>query len=180
MRRLLAAAAAGLLMLAVLAGCSSDDTKSVDTGRAKVEEDGDRVTVDDGDSAISVGGTELPDEFPKRDVPLPEGGTLQMVFANRKAGERSYTLSYGIDDGDVAGAANDYKAALIDDHYRIEASASAGAAAAVFSAYTAIGSEWDVIVYSGGSTATDAVLALQITPHRASNDLPGAETGDSG
>jgi hypothetical protein len=78
----------------------------------------------------------------------------------------------------VAHAASDYRAALTHAGYRIEKSASAGAAAAVFSAFTALGKQWDVIAYSGGATGADALLALQVTPHDRNKDPVGS--GDSG
>ncbi len=53
----------------------------------------------------------------------------------------------------------------------------------MFSAYTAIGKHWDVVVYSGGSAGADSLLALQVTKHvpgndpTGSGDLNGATTG---
>ena len=43
-----------------------------------------------------------------------------------------------------------------------------------FSAFTAVGEDWDVIVYSGGDTDADGALSLQVTTHDPSNDLPGS------
>lgn len=69
------------LLVAVLAtGCGADepDAKPAGSGFAgsqtKVERDGDKVTVEDGDgNVMKYGkGVELPDDFPE-DVPLPEG-----------------------------------------------------------------------------------------------------------
>lgn len=172
MRRLLVASGAAALSLGLLAACSSggDAASSV-----KVQKDKKHVTVTDGDNSISVGAARIPADFPK-DVPLP-AHTLKAAIATGKSSHKAYTLSYAIADGDVAGAAKDYKAALTHAGYRIEKSASAGAAAAVFSAFTARGSHWDVVVYSGGTAGADALLALQVTRHDPSQDPTGVDTG---
>ena len=103
---------------------------------------------------------------------------LKAAIAAGKSGHRAFTLSYSIPGGNVASAAKDYRGALTHTGYRIETSASAGAAAAVFSAFTAVGTHWDVIVYSGGATGADALLALQVTPHDPSKGPVGS--GDAG
>ena len=74
MRRLLTTAAAGVLALGLVAGCSSgtDDAISKAThGKVKVDKNGKKLTVTDGDNSISVGTAELPDSFPTDEVPLP-------------------------------------------------------------------------------------------------------------
>jgi hypothetical protein len=48
----------------------------------------------------------------------------------------------------------------------------------VFSAFTAIGKSWDVVVYSSGDTGAAAGLALQVTEHNQALDPdPNATTG---
>jgi hypothetical protein len=178
-RRLIAAGAAGLMALAVLAGCSSDSDGAVKAG------DGTTTTTAEknGNSSLRLGGNTLPADFPKAAVPLPKDGTLQNAIDHSKGKDASYTLNYGVASGDVAGAAKRYKRALAEDGYRIEASDSAGAAAAVFSAFTAVGKRWDVIVYSSDGTdlATGAAtsgIALQATTHDpVKNPDPGATAG---
>ncbi len=173
MRRLVVATGAGVLTLGLLAGCSSGGDSA---SNVKVDKGKKHVTVTDGDNSISVGAARLPASFPEDDVPLPKDGKLKASIVTGSSSRKAYTLSYAISDGDVAGAAKDYRGALTDAGYRIQASASAGAAAAVFSAFTALGPHWDVVVYSGGSAGADALLALQVTPHDRSKDPTGGAT----
>lgn len=171
-------AAAGLLTLGLLAGCGSDGSVSVDNGKVKVEKKGDKLTVDDGENSISVGDAKIPANFPHEDVPLPKNGTLKAVVSGKKSGDEYFSLTYTIASGAVASAAKEYKAALKGDDFTIKTSSSVGGSSGSFTAFTAASSDWDVVVYSGGSNRGDGALSLQITPHRASNDLPGAGTGD--
>ncbi len=175
MRRLLLAAGAGLLALGLVTACSSGGDAA---SNVKVDKDEHRVTATDGNNSISVGAAKVPASFPHDGVPLPQGASLKAAIAAGKSGHRAYTLSYSVPGGDVAGAAKEYRDGLTAAGYRIEKSASAGAAAAVFSAYTALGKRWDVIVYRGGATGADALLALQVTPHDRSKDPGGS--GDAG
>jgi hypothetical protein len=109
-------------------------------------------------------------------VPLPEGATLRAVVSNTQGKRRFYSLTYSVNGKDLATAAPAYKARRTDAKYRIEASSSAGDAAASFSAFTARGKHWDVIVYGGGAGSA-AALSLQVTPHDASTDVPGGSGG---
>ena len=187
MRRLIIAGVAGLVTLGLSAGCSSGSDGATKAGGGSttttVEPDGGAPVGRAGDRELSLGGNKLPAEFPKRAVPLPKDGTLQAAINYSKGKDASYSLSYGVASGDVAGAAKRYKNALEDDGYRIESSASAGAAAAVFSAYTAVGKRWDVVVYNGGgidpaTRAPTSAIALQVTPHDpVQNPDPGATAG---
>ena len=68
MHRLLVTAAAGLLTLGVLAGCSSDSKAGV--GKVKVDKNGATSTVTGGQSAVGMGGNTLPPSFPRQAVPL--------------------------------------------------------------------------------------------------------------
>jgi hypothetical protein len=187
LRRLLAITTAGLLMIGVLAGCGGTDDavdKAVDAasnGKVRVDKDGNKITVDDGDSSISIGDTKLPDDFPKGDVPLPDGGTLKAVVSGKKDGDQYFSLTYAIDGADLKSAAKDYRSQLEHAGYRIESSSSIGGNAASFSAFTAIGSDWDVIAYSGGSSAAEGALSLQVTTHDPSKDdsSSSSSTGSS-
>jgi hypothetical protein len=166
-------AAAGALALGLLAGCSSGGSDT--TGKAKVDKDGKKLTVTDGDNSISVGTAELPDSFPSDDVPRPDDATLKAVVSGKQKGKKYYSLTYTVSGAPLQSAATEYKTKLEGRDYRIEASSSAGASTAGFSAFTARGTKWDVVVYAGGN-GNDGALSLQVTPHDASSDPSVGDT----
>ncbi len=174
-RRLLALTFAGLLGAGVLTACSGGGDDSGSSTSTTVKSGTTVPGVDEGDG-VKIGDTKIPASFPRADVPLPEGATLKAVVSGKQGKRRYYSLTYSVNGKDLATAATAYKARLIDAKYRIEASSSAGAAAATFSAFTARGGDWDVIVYGGGA-GNDGALSLQVTPHDASTDVPGSSGG---
>ena len=135
----------------------------------KLDQDGKKVTVTDGDNSISVGTAQLPDSFPTDEVPRPDDATLKAVVSGKYKGEEYSSLTYTVSGTTLQRAARDYKAKLEGRAYRIEASSSAGSSTAGFRAFTAHGKDWDVVVFSGGS-GSDGALSLQVTPHDASTD----------
>jgi hypothetical protein len=165
---------AGLLGAGVLTACSGggDDSGSSTT----TTKSGSAVPGGDAGDGVTIGDAKIPASFPRADVPLPEGATLKAVVSGKRGKRRYYSLTYSVNGKDLATAAGAYKARLTDAGYRIEASSSAGAAAAAFSAFTARGKQWDVIVYGGG-TGGDGALSLQVTPHDATTDVPGSSGG---
>jgi hypothetical protein len=178
MRRTLATTAAGLLLLGALAGCSSDDVVSdaVETasdGKVKVDNDGKKITVEgeDGEGSVSFGDdTELPDDFPS-DVPLPEGGDVKAVIKGDTNGKQYFNVTYGIDRDDVESSMSDYKSTLEDDGFEIKGSTEIGSAAGGLASFTAVGADWDVMVYSVGSSAeSQAALSIQVMTHDPAND----------
>jgi hypothetical protein len=172
-RRLLALTVAGLLGAGVLTACSSggDDSTSSTTTKA-----GSTVPSGGDGDGVTIGDTKIPASFPRDDVPLPQGGTLKAVVSGKQGTRRYYSLTYSVNGKDLGTAASAYKARLTDADYRIETSSSVGGADASFSAFTARGEDWDVIVYGGGSGG-DGALSLQVTPHDASTDVPGSSGG---
>jgi hypothetical protein len=175
-RRLLALTFAGLLGAGVLAACSgggsSDDSTSQTTSKSGSTVPGGRGT----DDGVTIGDAKIPATFPRADVPLPEGGTLKAVVSGKQGKRRYYSLTYSVSGKNLGPAATAYKARLTDKGYRIEASSSVGGEDASFSAFTARGKRWDVIVYGGGSGG-DGALSLQVTPHDATTDVPGSSGG---
>jgi hypothetical protein len=172
LRRRFASAVAVIVLGGVLAGCGSDGS---DAGPdVDVKKDGREVTVDNGDSSFSIGDAQLPDDFPEDDVPLPDSGALKAVVSGDRKGDEYYSLTYSVKGGNLKSVANDYKKTLEDDGYRIEASSSIGGPTASFTAFTAVGDDWDIIVYSGGDANADGALSLQVTTHDPSTDLPGS------
>lgn len=156
----------------MLAGCGSDGS---DAGPdVDVKKDGKEVTVENGDNSFSIGDAQLPDDFPEDDIPLPESGALKAVVAGDRKGDEYFSLTYSVKGGNQKSVANDYKRALEDDGYTIEASSSIGGSNGSFTAFTAVGEDWDVIVYSGGDANAEGALSLQVTTHDPSKDLPGS------
>jgi hypothetical protein len=176
MRRLFATTAAGLLAVGLLAGCSSGDSaeeivERASDGKVDIDDDGKKVTIqgEDGEGTFSVGeDTELPDDFPEGEVPLPEGGSVRAAISTERDGKQMFSITYAIDGADVKGAARDYRTQLEDDGYEVEESASFGGTDGGFTSFTAIGPDWDVRVFSAGSSsADDAALSIQVSTHEA-------------
>jgi hypothetical protein len=174
-RRLLALTFAGLLGAGVLVACSgggsSDDSTSPTTTKS-----GSTVPGGSGDDGVTIGDAKIPAAFPRGDVPLPEGGTLKAVVSGKQGKRPYYSLTYSVSGKNLDRAATAYKARLADKGYRIEASSSVGGADASFSAFTARGKKWDVIVYGGGAGG-DGALSLQVTPHDSTTNVPGGSGG---
>lgn len=171
MSRRFASVAALVLIGGLLAGCGSNGS---DAGDVDVKKDGKEVTVKRGDNELSIGDAQLPDNFPSDDVPLPEAGVLKAVVSGKREGDQYFSLTYTVKGGDVKSAAQDYEQALKDEGYAIESASSVGGSSGSFTAFTAVGSDWDVIVYSGGGAGTDGALSLQVTTHDPKQDLPGS------
>jgi hypothetical protein len=170
-RRLLALTCAGLLGAGVLAGCSGGDDDSTSSTTTK---SGSTLPAT-GDDDVTIGDAKIPASFPRDDVPLP-AGSLEAVVSGGKGKARYYSITYSVRGRDLASAASAYKERLTDAGFRVEASSSTGEAAAAFSAFTARGEDWDVIVYGGG-TGDDGALSLQVTRHDPSTDVPGSGDG---
>jgi hypothetical protein len=172
-RRLLALTVAGLLGAGALGACSgggSDDSTSSTTTKSGT------TLPSTGDGGVTIGDAKLPASFPKRDVPRPGDATLRAVVSSKDGKRRFYSLTYSVQGGDLKTAAAAYKADLTDAGYRIEESSSVTAPGESFSAFTARGEDWDVIVYGGG-TGNNGALSLQVTPHDTGADVPGSGAG---
>jgi hypothetical protein len=173
-RRLLALAVAGLLGAGALSACSgggSDDSTSSSTTTKSGS-----TLPSTGDGRVTIGDAKIPASFPKRDVPLPDDATLKAVVSSQDGKRRFFSLTYSVRGSDLKDAAAAYKAALTDAGYRIEASSTVTVPGDSFSAFTARGEDWDVIVYGGG-TGSNGALSLQVTPHDPSADAPGSGAG---
>jgi len=167
---LLAFAVGVLLVGALLTGCGSDGSDT--SSKVEVKKKGDELTAKSGDDSVSIGDAQLPKSFPSDAVPRPAGSALKAAVSGKQKGKEYFSLTYAVKGGDLKSAANDYKAALKDDGYAIEASSSVDTSSS-FTAFTAVGHDWDVIVYSGG-TGADGALSLQVTSHDPKKDLPGS------
>lgn len=174
-RRLVAGVVAGVLTVGIVTGCSSGGS---DGAEPKAQRNEDELSAGGNDPALRIGNARLPKDFPSDEVPLPASGSLKAAVSGDEP-KRFYSLTYGVPGGDLNSAAADYRRALRDDGYRIEASSSVNTTDPTFSAYTAIGKQWDLVVYGGGTPGADGALSLQITEHDPDKDIPGAKA-DSG
>jgi hypothetical protein len=152
--------ATGMLTLATLAGCSSDNVK--------VGKDGNSVTVKEGNDSVTIGRSKLPKDFPKADVPLPDDGDLNAVVRGERDGKKFFSLTYTVKDTSVQKAANAYKSELEDADFTIESSTSVGGSKASIGSFTAQSDDWKVIVYRGGVSGKNGALSIQVLPRPAS------------
>ncbi len=182
-RRAGAATAVVLFGLGVLAACGggSDAVKTAidkaTNGKVKIDKNGNQITIRDknGNGTFSVGGgTELPKDFPKGDVPLPKGAKLAAAISSEQNGKQYFVLTYAVENtGDLSKVADNYKSALQDAGFKVEGSMNLGGNGGGFSAFTAKGSSWDVSVFSsggGGSKGQQGGLQVSVTTHDSSSD----------
>lgn len=177
------ATAVVLLGVTTLAACGggSDAVKTAidkaTNGKVKVDKNGNQITIKDkngGGSMSFGGGTDLPKDFPKGDVPLPKNAKLQAAISGDQNGKQYFALTYVVDNnGDLAKVADDYKSALEDAGFKAEGSMDVGGKGGGFSAFTAKGTDWDVSVFSsggGGSKGQQGGLQVSVTTHDSSTD----------
>jgi hypothetical protein len=175
MRRTFATITAGLLVLGLAAGCSSEDAaekiaERASNGKVDIEDGGKKITIEgeDGEGTFSVGEeTDLPDDFPEDEVPLPEGGSVRAAISTERDGKQFFSITYAIDGSDVEAAADDYRGQLEDDGYEVEGSSNVSGSGGSFTSFTAVGEAWDVSVFSAGGTDDDAALSIQVSTHDA-------------
>ncbi len=174
MRRLTAAAAVGLALTMGVAACGGGKSiaeKAVDKatgGKVKVKDNGD-VSIKANGNELNIGGTQLPADFPKSDVPVPSGATLIASSFNTQDGKKSWFLTYSV-KGDTAPVVSSYQSALTNAGYQINDATSGGASGASYQAFTAVGSKYDVNVGGGSATGSDAGFLVTVQPHDTSND----------
>jgi hypothetical protein len=127
---------------------------------------------EDGKGSFSVGSnTELPDDFPERDVPLPEGEVISAV-STENDGKQGFNVTVKI-DGSLSSAAEDYRTELEDAGFTVDtdSSFSLGSGDAGITAFEAEGSTWDVNVIGsggGGSNGKTNGLNITVTEHEVS------------
>lgn len=139
--------------------------------KVQVGKDGKKVTISGGKSGadISVGGGELPDGFPKSDVPLPSTNTKDIVRSSSSSvgGKQRWSISY---NASGKNAAKDYVSKLKDAGFTEQGSSSAGGSSArsSFSAFLSKGKyEVNAIGFSASGANT---LAIVVSPNYSSPD----------
>lgn len=148
----------GALAIAGVAGCDAEDT-----AERLVEGAG------GGDVDIEVG--DLPEGFPKDDVPLPEGDVVSGTTLGG-GNEQNWTVIFNV--GNVEDVADDYRGKLEDAGYQIDDTFSSETApgqegAGELVSFTGTSSDYLVNVFGGGTGGEDV---LTISVSRALTDVP--------
>ena len=140
--------------------------------KVQVGKDGKKVTISGGKSGadISVGGGELPDGFPKSDVPLPSTNTKDIVTSSSSSvgGKQRWSITY---NASGKNAAKDYVSKLKDAGFTEQGSSSAGGSSAgsSFSSATLSKGKYEVNVI--GTSASGAnTLTIVVSPNYSSPD----------
>lgn len=147
------------------AACGGDDdTKTVNTGDGSVtvDKDGDdtKISVDSDKGSAEFGtGTDVPDDFPTDDVPLPEDLELQSAISSKQGSE--FSLSYKVDEDDAKSAVSDYEDALTDAGFTIDDDASASIGGSEIINLRASGNGWTVA--TSGMTGGVNLLVITVT-----------------
>lgn len=187
MKRATAAAALLVALMIGAAACGggkSATQKAVDkatNGKVKVNDNG-GITVKGNGGDLNLGGSQLPTDFPKSDVPVPSGGTLVASAYNTQDGKKSWILTYTVKGGDAASVVSDYQSALTGAGYHVNGSSSGGAGGSSFQTFTAVGTKYDVSVMggSGAGTGSDAGFVVTVQTHDTSNDTtPSSDSSSS-
>ncbi len=123
-----------------------------------------------GNDSLSVGNNaSLPSGFPKVDVPLPTNATLSGVDGYMTNGAQTWTVILKTSK-DASQAVSDYRQQLQSAGYTINDGTAIGG---LLSAFTAVGSKYDVKVIGSGtanSKTNPAGLVLTVASHNPSND----------
>lgn len=187
MKRTVTIMIAGLIAVFALGACGAANDAVSDGAKGAIEsatgckvddanKDNTKVQCKNGKNSFSVGTGELPDGFPKADVPLPDGKIASGV-STEVDGKPAYNVTVKI-DGSLSTAADDYQRALEDKGFTVdkESSFSLGGSGGL-TAFKAVGTDWDVNVIGAGGAAGagDAnALVVTVTTHDPSTDATGA------
>jgi hypothetical protein len=139
----------------------------------KASGDGNDATVEckNDKGSFSAGtGTDLPEGFPKGDVPLPEGEIVSSI-STEVDGKPAYNVTVKV-DGSVDDAAVEYRSELEDKGFTVndDDSFNLGGSGG-FLAFQAESTDWDVnVIGAGGSTKDSNGLVVTVTEHDSSTD----------
>lgn len=148
----------GALAIAGVAGCDAEDTAE----RIAEEAGGDDVDIEVGD---------LPEGFPKDDVPLPEGDIVSGTTLGG-GNEQVWTVIFNV--GEVEPAADDYRGELEDAGFEIQDTFSSETApgqdaSGEIVSFIGTSSDYVVNVFGGGEGGEDV---LSISVSRALTEVP--------
>lgn len=174
MKRTLTIMIAGLTAVFALGACGAATDAVSDGAKGAIESatgckangDGDDATVEckNDKGSFSAGtGSELPDGFPKGDVPLPDGEIVSSI-STEMGGKPAYNVTVQV-DGNVNDAADDYRSQLEDDGFTVDDDDSFNlGGSGGFLAFQAEGTEWDVnVVGADGATEDSNGLVITVT-----------------
>jgi hypothetical protein len=180
MKRTVTIMIAGLVAVFALGACGAATDAVGDGAKGAIESatgckangDGDDAKVEcktDKGSFSAGAGTELPDGFPKSDVPLPEGEIVSSISTDVD-GKAAYNVTVKV-DGSVGKAADDYQSELEDKGFTVDGDSSFSIGGGIVG-FQAESSDWDVnVVGAGGTSGADSNgLVVTVTEHDSSSD----------
>ncbi len=181
MKRTVTIMIAGLVAVFALGACGAATDAVGDGAKGAIERatgckangSGDETKVEcegkDGKGSFSVGTGELPDGFPKSDVPLPDGEIVSSLSTGVD-GKTAYSVTIKV-DGSVSEAAKAYQSDLTDDGFTLDedGSFSLGGGGGL-TAFQATGTDWDVNVVGAGSGKGENALVVTVTEHDSTTD----------
>jgi hypothetical protein len=148
----------GAIAVFGVAGCDADDTAE-------------RLAEEAGGSDIDLELGDLPDGFPKDDVPLPEGDIVSGTSLGTGS-EQTWTVVLRV--GEVEPATDDYRGELEDAGFEIQDTFSSETApgqevSGELVSFIGTSSDYVVNVFGGGEGGEDV---LSITVSRALTEVP--------
>lgn len=181
MKRTLTIMIAGVTAVFALGACGAATDAVGDGAKGAIESatgckadgNGDDATVEckNDKGSFSAGtGSDLPDGFPKSDVPLPDGEIVSSI-STEVDGKPAYNVTVKV-DGSVDDAAEDYKSDLEDKGFTLDEDStfSLGGDGGL-TAFQAKGTDWDVnVIGAGGSTEDSNGLVVTVTEHDSTTD----------
>lgn len=178
MKRILTLFVAAALAATALTACGGDDKKTVKVpggGSVTVDKDGAEdgnltITDEKGNKSSFGSGTEVPDDFPKADVPLPDDAKLSGVVASENEGEKTWVLTFET-SGSVADVAKTYRTTLEGAGFTFQTFQSMGSGSDVTVVATGTSDKWRVNITGGNH---DGKSSLMVTVSPPTDDgLPG-------
>lgn len=165
MRKFATALFVGAFVLGVAACGGGGGTDKVQVGK-----DGKKITISDGKGGANIsigGGADLPEGFPKSDVPLPSDNKSDVISggAVTAAGTTTWSVSYKVGkDGAKA-----YKAKLEDAGYKADSSYSTGSGDSTSSSFYSLSNGKYNVNVIGGTDRSQSTLVITVSPNKDSS-----------
>ena len=146
----------------LVAGCGSTTTTAPDGSKVKVEDGGDKVSVEseDGKVSVDVQDTELPEGFPKQDVPLVDGKIVQAISESTSGG---FHVTLVTSNADPKAALDQAVSKLKDAGFKSEGSVNIGIVATEIMK----SDKWNVTLSaSEGPDSKSSAVTYQVVPSK--------------